>query len=249
MKKLSAVALTGILISCLLAGACKKNKEAHEIPAGPGNLAIKLDTGYMPVNKIDSAIAVWEINGTSKTVKLHLSGDTLQAPLQEFSEGNGQLTIQLYTKVQVNNTDVQWEKRWQFQLQHTEPVILQGPANYEDENWMPRVILIESFTKFIAILAVRPGDPYFCLKNLPAKYPYIELERGYYKIPGGIEYAGYGYYKCNGACGTELENRTFFAYMGDMVGVKPWTSLWIGVGLFSKTEVNSYGVSFNWVKK
>jgi hypothetical protein len=48
---------------------------------------------------------------------------------------------------------------------------------------MPRVILTEGFTKFIAILGVRPDDPYFCLKNLPAKYPYIEFERGYYKIP------------------------------------------------------------------
>jgi hypothetical protein len=249
MKKLSAVALSGILISCLLTGACKKNKEGYETPAGPGNLAIKLDTSYTPVNKIDSAIAIWEINGSAKTLKLQLSGDTLQAPLQELSEGNGRLTIQLYTKVKVNNTDLQWEKRWQFQLQHTEPVIVQGPVNYEDKNWMPRVILTESFTKFIAILAVRPEDPYFCLKNLPAKYPYIEFERGYYKIPGGVEYAGYGYYKCNGTCGTELENRTFFANMGDMVGIKPWTSLWMGVGLFSKTEYNSYGVSFNWVKK
>lgn len=249
MKKFSSVLFSGIITGSLLLGACKKNKEEYKTPAGPGNLAIKLDTSYMPVNKIDSALAVWEINGSSKTLKLQLSGDTLRAPLQEFSEGNGRLTIQLYTKVKVNNTDLQWEKRWQFELQHTEPLILQGPASYEDNNWMPRVILTESFTKFIAILAVRPDDPYFCLKNLPAKYPYIEFERGYYKIPGGVEYAGYGYYKCNGTCGTELEDRTFFAQMGNMVGIKPWTSLWMGVGLFSKTEINSYSVSFNWVKK
>jgi hypothetical protein len=37
--------------------------------------------------------------------------------------------------------------------------------------------------------------------------------------------------------------------MGEMVGAKPWTSLWMGVGLFSKTETNAYSVSFNWVKK
>jgi hypothetical protein len=249
MKKLSSAAFSGIIISGLLLGACKKNKEDHKAPAGPGHLEIKLDTTYMPADKIDSAIAVWEINGSSKKLKLQISGDTLRAPLQELSEGNGQLTIQLYTKVKVNNTDLQWEKRWQFQLQHNEPVLLQGPANYEDKNWLPRVILTEHFTKFVAILAVRPEDPYFCLKNLPVKYPYIELERGYYKIPGGVEYAGYGYYKCNGTCGTDFEDRSFFANMGNMVGIKPWTSLWMGVGLFSRTEINSYGVSFNWVKK
>lgn len=249
MKKLTSVVFSGIIISGLLLGACKKNKEELRAPAGPGNLDIRLEPGYMPATKIDSAIAVWEINGTSKTIKLQLNGDTLRAPLQQFGEGNGQLTIQLYTKVKVNNTDLQWEKRWQFQLHHNEPILLQGPANYEDKDWMPRVILTESFTKFIAILAVRPEDPYFCLKNLPAKYPYIELERGYYKIPGGVEYAGYGYYKCNGTCGTDFEDRNFFANMGNMVGIKPWTSLWMGVGLFSRTEINSYGVSFNYVRK
>jgi hypothetical protein len=44
MKTLRAVALSGILISSLLTDACKKNKEEYEPPAGPGNLAIKLDT-------------------------------------------------------------------------------------------------------------------------------------------------------------------------------------------------------------
>lgn len=249
MKKLTSVVFSGIIVSGLLLGACKKSKEEGTTPAASRNLEIRLDTGYMPVNKIDSAIVEWKINGASKTIQLQLSGDTLRAPLQEFSEGTGQLTIQLYTKVKVSNNDLQWEKRWQFQLQHNEPVLLKGPTNYEDANWLPRVILTESFTKFIAILAVRPEDPYFCLKNLPAKYPYIEFERGYYKIPGGVEYAGYGYYKCNGTCGTELEDRSFFANMGNMVGIKPWTSLWMGVGLFSKTEINSYGVTFNWVKK
>src|SRR6478735_1749778 len=118
MKKLTAVVFSGIIISGLLLGACKKNKEELKTPAGSGNLEIRLDTGYMPVNKIDSAIVEWKINGASKTIKLQLSGDTLRAPLQEFSEGNGQLTIQLYTKVKVSNNDLQWEKRWQFQLQH-----------------------------------------------------------------------------------------------------------------------------------
>ncbi|HEY8898616.1 MAG TPA: hypothetical protein VIM79_27495, partial [Niastella sp.] len=144
MKKLTSVVLSGIIISSLLLGACKKNKEELKTPAGPANLEIRLEPGYMPATKIDSAIAVWEINGTSKTIRLQLSGDTLRAPLQQFGEGNGQLTIQLYTKVKVNNTDLQWEKRWQFQLQHNEPVLLQGPANYENKDWMPRVILTES---------------------------------------------------------------------------------------------------------
>lgn len=232
----------------MLLGACKKDKGEDNPPPTLGNLEIRLAAAYMPADKIDSAIVVWEVNSNSKTVRLKISGDTLRAPLENFTEGNGLMTIQLYTKVKVNQVDLQWEKRWQFQLQHDQPVILQGPVNYEDKDWMPRVILIEPTIKFIAILAVRPEDPYFRLKNLPAGWPYIEMERGYYKIPGGIEYAGYGYYKCNGTCGSDVEDRTFYANMGAMVGNKTWTSLWMGVGLFSKTDLTSWSVSFNWVK-
>jgi hypothetical protein len=246
MKKATPVSL--VVMITLLLGACKKDKETDNLPPAPGNLDVRLAAAYMPADKIDSAIVVWEVNGHSKTVRLQISGDTLRAPLENFTEGNGRMTIQLYTKVKVNQADLQWEKRWQFQLQHDQPVLLQGPVNYEDKDWMPRVILVEPGIQFIAILALRPEDPYFCLKNLPAGWPYIEMERGYYKIPGGIEYAGYGYYKCNGTCGSEVEDRTFYANMGAMVGTKPWTSLWMGVGLFSKTDPSGFSVSFNWVK-
>jgi hypothetical protein len=65
MKKLTSFVFSGIIISGLLLGACKKNKEELKAPAGPGNLEIRLEPGYLPAIKIDSAIAVWEINGNS----------------------------------------------------------------------------------------------------------------------------------------------------------------------------------------
>ena len=153
------------------------------------------------------------------------------------------MTIQLYSQVQTQWKDLQFEKRWKLRLSHHQPIHLNGPVGLNDPEWMPRVILKES-PPFVAIIALRPGDPYFSLRNLPARWPLIELERGYYEIPGGVRYAGKKLWKCDGTCGTDIEDRSIFAGLGVDVGTKHWTWIELGVGLFSNTEYTGLAYSY-----
>jgi hypothetical protein len=231
----------------LLVTACKKDNINPRNPEVNPLLSVLLNSQYMPAAKIDSAIAIWEINGKAQKQSLHFSGDTLIARLLKFSQGDGQLTIQLYTKTRVRDKNLQWEKRVNINVKHNESINISGPSGLQEISWFPRVILIDQATGFTAIVALNPNDPYFLLKNIPARWNKFEVERGYYKIPGGAESVGKGYWKCTSCAdvtGT-VENREFFMSLPGQINNRPWRMVEIGVGLFNNTTNPGPGFYFN----
>ena len=231
-----------ILSLVLLATGCKKEKdvETHDLRV----LEVRLDGDYITAEKIDSAIAIWESGGTTQQLRFAFFGDTLRLPIQAFKEGSGTMTVQLYSQVMRASQPLQFEKRWELNLSHQQAVLHWGPGGNEDEEWMPRVILRNSSSPIIIIVGLRPADPYFSLRNLPAKWPLLELERGYYEVPGGVRYAAYKLWKCEGVCGAVVEDRAYFASLGVQAGDKPWSWISIGVGLFSRTDQTSAAYSY-----
>lgn len=237
MKSLIIILCLGLLVM-----GCKKEG------TGEGRdsqvLELRLDADYISAEKIDSAIAIWEAGGTTQRWRFAFFGDTLRIPIEAFKEGSGTMTVQLYSQVTRAGQPLQFEKRWELNLSHQHALLHWGPGGYEDQEWMPRVILRNSSSPIIIIVGLRPADPYFSLQNLPAKWPLIELERGYYEVPGGVRYAAYKLWKCDGVCGSAVEDRTYFASLGPQAGDKSWEWISIGVGLFSKTDQTSAAYSY-----
>lgn len=67
--------------------ACKKDDVME--PQRPGqeevkNLEVTLNNSYLPAAKLDSAFAIWEVNGTTQKVKLQLSNNILSTSLAGF---------------------------------------------------------------------------------------------------------------------------------------------------------------------
>ncbi|MCW3109298.1 MAG: hypothetical protein JWQ09_3804 [Segetibacter sp.] len=107
--------------------------------------------------------------------------------------------------------------------------------------------MIDNPTNFTAIIALRPADPYFLLKNVPAGYK-IELERGYYLIPGGAISVGKGFWKCNNVCTDSrgiIENREYFSPLPNQINGREWKMVEIGVGLFDNTPFPGPSFYFN----
>ncbi|MCW3106046.1 MAG: hypothetical protein JWQ09_552, partial [Segetibacter sp.] len=178
--------ISALALSVTLFNSCKKDHQGTgQLPiVKEERIAVKLNSTYVPAAKIDSAIAIWEINGQLQQERMQVSNDTLFTDVKKFTAGNGRLTVQLYTKNELRQRRLQWEKRSDINLKHTESTTWNAPADLKDATWFPRIIMIDNPTSFTAIIALRPADPYFLLKNVPAGYK-IELERGYYLIPGG----------------------------------------------------------------
>ena len=141
MKK--GITLLIVAIAALL-GGCKKDPVMPAPGPGPRLLEVQLDQNYLPAAKTDSAIAIWETGGQVQQFRFVTVGDTLRLPLAKFAEGQGTLTLQVYSQVKRQWKDLQFEKRWQVRLSHQEAITCAGPAGYEDEQWMPRVILTSS---------------------------------------------------------------------------------------------------------
>lgn len=239
MKKLSiAVAVI------LLTASCKKTN----VPPVVVNqdLTIKLNTQYLPAAKIDSAMVTWDNGTRAVTKKMVLRNDSLVLPLQGFDKGDGTMTIQLFTQAKLKNENLQWEKRFTAKLETNSSFSFAAPTGYTDADWNPRVILIDGFTQLTAIVALRPEDSYFQVKNIPAAFPKVELERNYTRIPGGAEIIAGGTWKCNNCAGANVENRNFFEYQKNLVAGKQWAMVEVGVGLFGNTPVGGAVLYFNY---
>ena len=243
--------LTAALLGMVLIIGCKKEATPPGRAPIPGDenprLAIKLDQDYLTAAKIDSAILLWEINGQVQQAKLQLSNDTLFTETKNLTKGAGQLTVQIFSKIVLRFRNLQWEKRTNVSLQDKESVNWKAPASYDDVEWNPRVIMIDAPSRFTAIIALRPTDPYFLLKNIPAGFK-IELERNYTRIPGGAEIVAGGLWKCNTICTDArgiIENREFFRPLATQIAGREWKMVETGVGLFGSNHTAGPGFYFN----
>lgn len=126
------------------------------------------------------------MNGKVQTERLQLSHDTLFVNASTLDKGAGVLTVQLFTNIVLRQRKLQWEKRLETTIKPGQPVHWAAPLNFEDNNWFPKVILTDAPTNFTAIVALRPDDAYFLLKNVPPGFK-IELERNYVATPAALK--------------------------------------------------------------
>lgn len=183
MKKGTTKTVFAAFSITLLMAACKQDAVGDMVSSSKA-LQVALNESYMPAAKIDSALAIWEVNGTTQTVKLQQTANALTTSLDSFKKsGAGMLTVQLFSQTKIGNEPLQWEKRFTYTLDRAKPVSLTAPANIKDAAWNPRVISkYESFDgQFTAIIAVRPEDAYFELKGVaPAIAKRIEIVRSFF---------------------------------------------------------------------
>ncbi len=240
---LAVVSLSSLLF------ACKKDHSdaPSPTPAVNARIAVKLNTSYLPADKVDSVVLVWETAGGVQQETMQLSNDTLFTEVKKLNKGEGTLTIQLFTKLELRHRNLQWEKRNVVTLKEQESLDMAAPVNYEDTAWFPRVILIDQPSNFTAIVGLRPADPYFLLKHVPPGFK-IELERNYTAIPGGAVIVGGGLWKCNTVCTNErgiIENREFFKPLQTQMANREWKMVEVGIGLFGPNYTSGPGFYFN----
>lgn len=241
--------LLAVLLTVLLFTACRKDDPPTTPPPveKKNGIAIKLNAQYFSADKIDSAILLWQINGKTQTEKLRLSHDTLLTDGAALDKGAGTLTVQIFSGVVLRQRKLQWERRVDLRLKQDEQINWNAPADYDDTDWFPRVIMIDEPSQFTAIIALRPADTYFLLKNIPSGFK-IELERNYTVIPGGAQIVGGGLWKCNADCRDEfgkIENRTYFRPLAEHMQGKKFGMVEVGVGLFGDNYSAGPGFYFN----
>lgn len=245
MKNLKISAIITLAVMAII-GGCNKAKE-NPFPGDKNpRVAVKLNSHYLPAGKVDSAIVTWNINGQIQQERMQVSGDTLFTEISKLSKGSGRLTIQLFSSVQLRQQNLQWEKGVDATLKDVSMNIT-APVDIDDPAWFPRVIMIDPPTKFTAIVALRPADPYFLLKNVPTGYK-IELERKYAAVPGGAVIVGSGLWKCNAVCTDArgiIENREFFSGLPSQIGQRQWKMVEIGIGLFGSGYTTGPNFYFN----
>lgn len=247
MKTLSTLTM---FLALLLITGCSK-PPIQPLPAPPAvnaGIVIKLNNHYLTAEKIDSAILFWEINGKTYQERMRLSNDTLKVQAKHLDEGAGMLTLQLFSNVRLRQRKLQWEKRWNVTLKADEAIAVAAPSGFEDNGWFPRVIMTDPPHHFTAIIALRPDDSYFYMKDIPPGFK-IELERNYVATPGGAIIIGGALWKCNTVCTNAkgvIENRDFFQPLAERMQGRTYQMVEVGIGLFGINGMPGPGFYFNY---
>jgi hypothetical protein len=229
--------ITSVLITVLMISfsACKKDK--HNNPPAPVTtpiLSVKLNQQYLAPGQVDSAFAIWKINGQQQRIKMAIRHDSLISEMKVFNEGNGELSLHIFSNKKYSNQHYgQWLSKKTLSLQKTKAISYNGPSSFYDVAWFPRVELADGIAHK-AIVALRPDDAFFLVKHPGHAITKLVVERSYWKTIGGIQLAGTGIWECTGGC-TDVANDEYFRFLPGAIGTKPWNHLSIIV-LFETTH-------------
>jgi hypothetical protein len=241
MKKLATKTLCLLVTATVFFASCKKERII-----APGQTAkqlqVTLNENYLPAAKVDSAVAIWEVNGTTQTVNLQLTDNKLTTSLANLkNNGTGKLAIQLFTQTKVGEMPLQWENRFTYTLNRTTPVSLAAPADIKDPSWHPRAICKSDIYNgnFTAIIAIRPEDAYFELKEIaPGLAKRIEVVRSFYQNDTTHLVASRGWVgnKSNLDAKGNLVDREHFSNLPEQIGERSWNKYKIRATFYANTN-------------
>lgn len=227
--------VSALAICFFVASSCRKNPSEQPVPpVESAGFVVTLDKACMPGSQIDSAFATWEVNGQKQIIKLQKDNDTLKAPISNFHEGNGRMTLHLYSAIKFQNQYLsQWFHEKQVTIQHSHRIKLNGPTGFHDGQWKPRVLLKSgSALNLQALVALRPDDPYFLVKNLGMNVLKITVARNFWNTIAGVRQVGGGEWVCSTGCtdaDRNVENQEYFKFLPTQIGTKAWNHIEIVV--------------------
>jgi hypothetical protein len=239
MKKFLAHGSSLLLSVAVLLSSCKKDTlQAHG--RSTALLQVALTEGYMAAGKVDSAFALWEVNGSTQIIKLQVADNMLTTSLDSFKKsGAGMLAIQLYSQIKMDNIPLLWEKRFSHTLDRSTPVRITSPAGITDPSWNPRLVYKSDIyqAEFTTIIALRPEDSYFELKGVqPAIAKRIEIMRSYYQNDTSTVVVRKGWTGQASDLDTygNLVNRAHFQSLAGEIGGKPWNKVKVRASFYAR---------------
>lgn len=229
LKRYSSVAV--IAASMIMSVSCSKDTHPRPSP-GNKNVNVILDRTYLGPALVDSAFAIWQSGDRETRVPLEQHNDTLLADAAHFQAGSGTLTIMLFSRLKFGGQYLsQWVLRGEANMTPGKELVIAGPSQFSDPQWSPRVELKDGIGH-LAIIALRPDDPYFFVKGVPAGVLEMVVARDYWKLGGGIVAIGGGEWRCSENCTNDsghIENDQFFAFLPGQIGTKLWNHVEITV--------------------
>lgn len=217
-----------ILVLLVLIIGCSKNDGGPDTPPPDPRLKVLLKNTYLGGGMVDSVIAIWAVGTQSDTVVLEKKNDTLVADIGRFQAGSGKLSITVFSKMKFGG---QYFSQWFWQKQVTidprQGLVVEGPGAFDAPEWKPRVVLKDEIGHW-ALVALRPDDPYFLIRDVPVGMMKIALSREYWKQGGGISKVGGGEWQCVSNCvnnAGDIVNDQFFSFLPAQIGTAPWNHI------------------------
>ena len=221
--------------------SCKKSNGGNSPSPFRPLLPVSLKS-YLDPGSVDSAWATWKTSTQVQRSKMLIRHDSLIADLQPFTEGAGELKIQLFSNKKLNNQyKTQWVLTKNITLSYATPPSYAGPSSFFDDAWLPRVKL-EDGIGHKATVGLRPEDPYFLIEDLEPHLYSLTVDKAFWNTIGGVSLGGEKIWTCNGDCIKDrksVEDDSFFDDIPGRIGSRSWNH--ISIGIAYETDKNGGG--------
>lgn len=215
------------MLLLLLGSSCKKDPVQQPVAAS-ALLSVKLQPAFLGAVHADSVTATWKQGAATQIIRMQVRNDSLLAPLASFAEGQGELSIRIFSNKKLSN---QYYTEWIFKrnitIEKSKTISYPGPQTFFDTSWLPRVLLADA-VGHVALLGLRPDDPYFLVKDLQQNVVSLSVEKAYWQTKGGIQQAGGGVFTCKTGClnsNGDVENAQFFRFLPTQIGTRIWNHI------------------------
>jgi len=219
-----------VICTSLFFLSCKKDE--LQKPLASYNLSLLFNDDYMPLSRVDSAIATWEVNGTKKDIRLTVKEGMLAAPLTDFAEGLGKLSIIVYSTVRFSGVSrSEWAFEKEVDIRHVKEYEYKGPDSFADPSWKPRVVLTSPLGHK-AVVALRPDDAYFRIINVGDDVEKLTVHRAYWDLSDKMQAVAEGDWTCETGCrnsNRDVLNKDYFTFFPALLGNKFWDAIRIEV--------------------
>ena len=234
-------------IFVILISSCKKTPVVLP-PAAPAVVTVLLKHPYMAADKVDSAVATWTVGNIKQTFTLHLHNDKLSAPFDTLTAGSGKLEVTVYSKIKFNHFySSRWVQAKEFTNNGKTNLVMEGPAAFTDATWSPRVVLKDGVGN-LAVVAMRPDDPYFYVRNVKDDVMELVVARNYWRTKGGVSQVAGREWHCKTNCRNEnkdVVNTEFFKFLPTQIGTRTWNHIEIVILYIDQPWGGGYVLDFN----
>lgn len=170
-----------LLALALVIARCKKDKQEENPPGNETNsLSVQFLAASIPINMVDSAVALLTKENTTTPVKkvLEKKNDHFRVSLEGLDAGNWSVRMYVYSRIANDNYPRRYDLDKTISLTAmAKSFEYPAPEDRLKGDWRTRVILAEADRSIVLTVALDPSDPYYNVEMKTTRWDYVYIDR------------------------------------------------------------------------
>ena len=194
-----------------------------------GKVAIEFSNLTIPIDKIDSATAIFTRIGTNTPIfrKFEKNANRLDISIEDLPLGSWKGELFLDTKQDSVNKSLRYTVDLLFNISENTGLTITAPTNQPFDPWKQRIVMSFNQNEIVAFIPLDPTDPYFAITTKGVNWDSFAVERAVFNRTGSMnEQVAIKSWSCDNCMtsGRIISDTTTFAAFSNEIKMKTWNN-------------------------